>query len=95
MDIQQPQRRRTSRIRERYQARSGDAQVDPLDIPVDAARLVYAPSRARKPSMNTPAAPATFRDRAWLMVQDAWWYTLHRPYAVRGAIVALILKTLL
>ncbi len=90
MDIQQPQRRRTSRIRERYQSR-GDAASDPLDTSVDAARLLYAPSRARKPSLNTPVAPPTLHARLMLLAQDAWWYTLHRPYAVRGGAVAVVL----
>ncbi len=91
MDIQQPQRRRTSRIRERQQSRSGDSANDPFDTSVDAARLLYAPSRARKPSLNNPSNPSTFRARLTLLAQDAWWYTLHRPYAVRGLIAALAL----
>jgi hypothetical protein len=87
MDIQQPQRRRNSRVRERYQSRGDDS----FESPVDAARLLYAPSRARKPSLNNPSTPSTLRDRLMLMAQDAWWYTLHRPYAVRGAIALVVL----
>lgn len=93
MDINQTEVRRKARVRDRVTARKTRQFSIPfltnmMNAQATAARPAPRWARQRRPEAQITANSWQYRLR--LMLQDAWWYTLHRPYVLRTALLAIV-----
>ncbi len=93
MDINQSELRRKPRVRDRVASRR---TRQPFTLPFlsifspQGDAMARAPRWARQRRPEAPANANAWQYKLRLLLQDAWWYTLHRPYVLRGALLLLV-----
>ena len=92
MDINQSELRRKTRVRDRVASRRTRQFTLPFlsAFSSQSAAMARAPRWARQRRPEAPVNANAWQYKLRLMLQDAWWYTLHRPYVLRVALLALV-----
>jgi lipoprotein-anchoring transpeptidase ErfK/SrfK len=92
MDINQSDLKRKPRVRDRVaQRRTRQSPFAFLsNLGGNSATMARAPRWARQRRPETPVNANTWHHRLRMLVKDAWWYTLHRPYVLQGIIALLV-----
>src|SRR5215211_5564579 len=99
MENEQLQPKRKGRARERIQARQARQQIafTPFGrvsndgdavVPTRGTRIQRGLRWARQRRPETGYAALSWQERARLKIKDVWWYTVHRPYVLRGVTFA-------
>lgn len=84
MDAYDPRRRRSSRARERHEARKGKkegAMATPREGTPKPREIEPVESR------QLPQPLQQFLQGLNLWLRDAWWYATHRPHLARGVVI--------
>jgi LysM repeat protein len=93
MDVNQTEFRRKTRVRDRVASRRSRQFTLPFLSVFSSQKntdRVRAPRWARQRRPEAPVNASAWQVRLRLLLQDAWWYTLHRPYVLRAIMLVLV-----